>query len=111
MYRPARGGRSCEHFGGCKTINRIPLPFILDAIYWVAHALEEVEATIIQRCSARCGFSLETSPQNQVPDSSEIDENDISLAVLRISKELFGHEFTELAKTYSHIQTSVTTAI
>ena len=27
---PARGGRSCEHFGGYKTINRIPfisLPF------------------------------------------------------------------------------------
>ena len=24
MYRPARGGRSCEHFGGYKTINRIP---------------------------------------------------------------------------------------
>ena len=27
MYRPARGGRSSEHFGGYKTINRIPLPF------------------------------------------------------------------------------------
>ena len=25
---PARGGRSCEHFGGYKTINRIPLPSI-----------------------------------------------------------------------------------
>ena len=24
---PARGGGSCEHFGGYKTINRIPLPF------------------------------------------------------------------------------------
>ena len=27
MYRPARGGRLCEHIGGYKTINRIPLPF------------------------------------------------------------------------------------
>ena len=27
VYRPARGGRSCERFGGCKTINQIPLPF------------------------------------------------------------------------------------
>ena len=27
---PARGGRSCEHFGGYKTINRIPLPLWLD---------------------------------------------------------------------------------
>ena len=25
VYRPARGGRSCEHFGGYKTINRIPI--------------------------------------------------------------------------------------
>ena len=24
---PARGGKSCEHFGGYRTINRIPLPF------------------------------------------------------------------------------------
>ena len=24
---PARGGRSCKHFSGYKTINRIPLPF------------------------------------------------------------------------------------
>ena len=26
---PARGGRLCEHFSGYKTINRIPLPFML----------------------------------------------------------------------------------
>ena len=26
VYRPARGGRLCVHFGECKTINRIPLP-------------------------------------------------------------------------------------
>ena len=26
---PARGGRSCERFGGYKTINRIPLPLPL----------------------------------------------------------------------------------
>ena len=27
---PARGGRSCEHFGGYKTLNRIPLLSSLD---------------------------------------------------------------------------------
>ena len=27
VYRP--GSRSCEHFGGYKTINRIPLPLLL----------------------------------------------------------------------------------
>ena len=26
---PVRGGRSCEHFGGYKTINRIPFTFKL----------------------------------------------------------------------------------
>ena len=29
VYTPARGGRSCERFGGYKTINRIPLPLPL----------------------------------------------------------------------------------
>ena len=29
VYRPARGGRLCEHFGGYKTINRTPLPMAL----------------------------------------------------------------------------------
>ena len=28
VYRPARGGRSCELFGGYKYIHRIPLPII-----------------------------------------------------------------------------------
>ena len=26
VYRPARGGRSWDNFGGYKTINRMPLP-------------------------------------------------------------------------------------
>ena len=28
VCRPARGGRSCEHFDGYKTINQIPLPLV-----------------------------------------------------------------------------------
>ena len=28
MYRPAREGRSCEHFNEYKAINRIPLPLV-----------------------------------------------------------------------------------
>ena len=31
MYRPARVGRSCERFGGYKTINRIPLYKLLNS--------------------------------------------------------------------------------
>ena len=34
---PARGGRSCEHFGGYKTINRIPLPLPLMRSLVIAH--------------------------------------------------------------------------
>ena len=30
IIRPAMEGRSCENFGGYKTINRIPLPLILN---------------------------------------------------------------------------------
>ena len=30
---PARGGRSCERFGGYKTINRIPLPLPFHLYY------------------------------------------------------------------------------
>ena len=34
VYRPAREGRSCEHFGGYKTINRIPLCPGRDSWIW-----------------------------------------------------------------------------
>ena len=34
---PARGGRSCEHFGGYKTINRIPLPLGLISYFQKYH--------------------------------------------------------------------------
>ena len=34
VYSPAREGRSCEHFGECKTINRIPLfPYDLNPLF------------------------------------------------------------------------------
>ena len=36
VYRPARGGRLCERFGGYKTINQIPLLKIQRGKY-VAH--------------------------------------------------------------------------
>ena len=42
MYRPARGGRSCERFGGYKTINRIPLPLPFSNIFLAISLLAEV---------------------------------------------------------------------
>ena len=40
---PARGGRSFEHFGGCKTINQIPLPLPLVydyVLFIIAYSLQ-----------------------------------------------------------------------
>ena len=37
---PARGGRSCEHFGGYKTINRIPLPLPFTCIKPIDHRVD-----------------------------------------------------------------------
>ena len=37
---PARGGRSCEHFGGYKTINRIPLPLSNTSTSYVQHIMK-----------------------------------------------------------------------
>ena len=33
MYRPVREGRSCEHFGGYKAINRIPLHLYRECVW------------------------------------------------------------------------------
>ena len=43
---PSRGGRSCEHFGGYKTINRLPLPLPdLDCINAAAACVQFVSTT------------------------------------------------------------------
>ena len=38
---PARGGRSCEHFGGYKTINRIPLFLWLPETLCIVYITDE----------------------------------------------------------------------
>ena len=38
---PARGGRSCEHFGGYKTINRIPLPLYIYLYLYIYKLMKE----------------------------------------------------------------------
>ena len=49
---PARGGRSCEHFGGNKTLNRIPLWF--DGIPPESHK----QRTIVAPSTVRCQLLL-----------------------------------------------------
>ena len=44
---PARGGRPCEHFGGYKTINRIPLVVVAAATVVVAAAVVVMVVVVV----------------------------------------------------------------
>ena len=49
---PARGGRSCEHFGGYKTINRIPLPlFHIASVYPAAKWVPSINTAFLRACA------------------------------------------------------------
>ena len=70
MHRPARGGRSCEHFGGYKTINRIPLPlhkifegkFVIGFLWSFHHAAEKEHSCMVS--------NYLTPAKNIIPDIS-----------------------------------------
>ena len=53
VYRPARGGMLCEHVGGCKTINRIPLPLLNNAGYPIHLILEYLTRVRAQQSATR----------------------------------------------------------
>ena len=59
VYRPARGGRSCGHFGGCKTINRIPLPLLLNIISVQCQIINILDYSTY--CLNRIGFDFSES--------------------------------------------------
>ncbi|XP_060573116.1 tigger transposable element-derived protein 6-like [Ruditapes philippinarum] len=65
---------------------------ILDAIYWINGSWKEVEASTIQKCFAKCGFTQ----FNQVCSDNDDDDDEVPLAVLRLSNELFGCTFSDL---------------
>lgn len=67
---------------------------------WISGSWKEVEASTIQKCFSKCGFSGNLSVCNHdktVTSESENDnEDEVPLAVLRMSKELFSVNFQEL---------------
>ena len=73
---------------------------ILDAIYWINGSWKEIEPSTIQRCFKKCGLSADlfVSGNGLVSDSGQcdVDEDEVPLSVLKMSKELFGVEFQEL---------------
>ena len=67
---------------------------ILNVIYWVDSAWQEVEGLSIQNFFSRCGFDLNSSGLSDVDDDYEFEpEDDIPLKVLKLSQELFGCDF------------------
>jgi len=84
---------------------------ILNAIYWLNNSWQEVEETTIQKCFKKAGFNLsvpeETSDTQVVPNEvTSIDaDDDIPLAVLKLSYDLFGCSFCDLVTIDDHIQT------
>ena len=83
---------------------------ILDAIYWINGSWKDIEVSTIQKCFARCGFAMTMFPSDcpvvsasektddKIDEDSDIDEDDVPLAVLKMSNELFGISFSDLVE-------------
>ena len=55
---PARGGRSCERFGGYKTINRIHLPLLFHAIHVHLPLNYDCDNWFVRPDNAFCAFLM-----------------------------------------------------
>ena len=77
---------------------------VLDTIFWVDRAWQEVETSTIQKCFAKSGFQQLTTTHEDA--DIVYDEDDLPLAFLRMSKELFDCEFKALASIDKGLCTS-----
>ncbi|XP_052271459.1 tigger transposable element-derived protein 4-like [Dreissena polymorpha] len=72
---------------------------ILDAIYWINGSWKDIEVSTIQKCFARCGFAMTIEKtDDKIDEDSDIDEDDVPLAVLKMSNELSGVSFSDLVE-------------
>jgi hypothetical protein len=63
---------------------------VLDAIYWLYSAWNNVLESTVTKCFKRCGFGLdEITSENSIEYSEDIDDN-IPLAAIKLTREIFG---------------------
>ncbi|XP_052809461.1 tigger transposable element-derived protein 4-like [Mya arenaria] len=82
---------------------------ILQAMYWINSLWNEVKAETIMKCFWKCGFGDKLSASTSDHEESNTDrddiEDDIPLAVLRLSRDLFSQDFNTLADIDSNVHT------
>ncbi|KAG1681435.1 Tigger transposable element-derived protein 4 [Nymphon striatum] len=87
---------------------------ILDAIYWLKNSWTEVEESTIQKCFSRCGFGiddqelgdeLQRDMNTGVCESNVDDDDNIPLAAVKLSLDLFGCSFRELSQIDKDLHT------
>ena len=74
---------------------------ILDAIYWVTAAWDEVQEDTITKCFAKCGFEFKdpsTTPPASEAEDAEDESDNYPVIIHKLASELFGCEFSELPK-------------
>ena len=71
----------------------------LDAIYWLYNkCLDNVLESTVTKCFKGCGFGLdEITSENSIEYSEDIDDN-IPLAAIKLTREIFGCDFSELVE-------------
>ncbi|XP_033747074.1 tigger transposable element-derived protein 4-like [Pecten maximus] len=86
---------------------------ILDAIYWVNRAWNQVETDTIVKCFSAAGFTTPEPVPDQLEDDEEdeeTEEDNVPLEVIRLSMDLFGVGFLELADIDRKVSTCDTEA-
>ena len=86
---------------------------ILDAIYWVNQTWNEVQPSTIQKCFNKVGFVGDaTCTEEEEEDATcteeeeeEHDDDDVPLAILKLSNDLFGCDFRELKRIDREVKT------
>ena len=93
---PSKGGTEL-----LKSIN------VLQAIYWVSAAWNEVLDSTIEKCFVKSGYVWSDKDVADVADVADVGdiEDDVPLKVLSLAKEMFDCEFSELAELDQNFQT------